>query len=145
MKRLIFATAIIFMSGASAQPLAPIGSNDEESRGRRIDAWLDEQERPEREKKEAAARAEAEKRAAAKRAEAERQEAELRETCGPDYRNVRVGMTVARAQQCVGPFKLHGQTSRGDGTHIDDYRYCARRGCTFLSVINGVIAAWSTD
>lgn len=53
-----------------------------------------------------------------------------KKTCGKDYRAPRVGMTLERAMQCVGQFRLATQSSRSggflsvyhaDGLYIEEY------------------------
>lgn len=53
-----------------------------------------------------------------------------KKTCGDDYRAPRVGMTLERAMQCVGQFRLATQSSRSggflsiyhaDGLYIEEY------------------------
>jgi hypothetical protein len=62
------------------------------------------------------------------RAEAERQEIaaarlkERKERCGSDYRTPSIGMSLARARDCVGDFKLQGQATQADGV-VSTYRY----------------------
>lgn len=86
---------------------------------------------------EAAAR---EARARQAQAEQERAEAEdearlqvLQRQCGQDFQRPRVGMTLARARQCVGDLQLFGQN--GAVAHY-------RAGPLMLSVEGGVITRW---
>lgn len=66
-----------------------------------------------------------------------------RASCGAEYGQVQVGMRVSRAQQCVAPFKLVGQMHRADGVLVDSYQHCRGYRCTYLTVIDGTVAAWS--
>lgn len=57
--------------------------------------------------------------------------------CGKDYGQIRVGMTLSRAQKCVGEFFLHGQIEGKHGT-VDYYT----RGDIRLYVKKGKVVAW---
>lgn len=57
--------------------------------------------------------------------------------CGDDYRSPRVGMTLARAKECVADFKLKGQINRADGV-VSTYM----AGQTYLHVMDGQIVSW---
>lgn len=60
-----------------------------------------------------------------------------KERCGTDYGSPRIGMTIERAQDCVGNFKLVSQLNRVDGV-VSTYR----AGRIHLHVMNGKIGAW---
>ncbi|MDZ7920736.1 hypothetical protein [Rhodoferax sp.] len=68
----------------------------------------------------------------------EKRSAELRSVCGDDYKNLQIGMTMNRAQQCVAPFKLVGQLNRADGV-VSTYR----SGSVYAHVMNGRVVSWS--
>lgn len=57
--------------------------------------------------------------------------------CGDDYRSPRVGMTLAKAKECVADFKLKGQINRADGV-VSTYM----AGQTYLHVMDGKIVSW---
>lgn len=69
--------------------------------------------------------------------EAAAKEAAMQKLCGADYKQVRVGMTFARVQQCVGEFELVSQISRADGV-VSTYR--RRNGHVY--VMDGKVIAW---
>lgn len=73
---------------------------------------------------------------AQKRAQAA--EAAARATCGDDFKSPRVGMSLERAKQCVGKFKMVAQINRADGV-VTTYRGNAGT----LHVMQGVVVAWS--
>jgi len=109
-------------------------------------AWQEElRVRREREEAERQARqeqldreAEAERRAEAKAAKvAADKEAARKASCGADYRNIRVGMAITRAQECVANFKLTGQINRADGV-VSTYQ----AGRMYAHVMAGKIVAW---
>jgi hypothetical protein len=60
-----------------------------------------------------------------------------KKTCGDDYRAPRVGMTLERAMQCVGQFRLATQSSRSGGVlsvyHADG---------VFIEEYGGKVVAW---
>lgn len=60
-----------------------------------------------------------------------------KKVCGSDFGTPHIGMTLERAQQCVGNFKLNGQINRVDGI-ISTYW----AGNLYANVINGKIVAW---
>lgn len=63
---------------------------------------------------------------------------EKKALCGDDYGQARIGMTLVRAQQCVGKFKLRSEVNRADGilsTYVSD--------STYIYVMNGRIVSWS--
>ena len=57
--------------------------------------------------------------------------------CGDDYRSPKVGMTLARAKDCVADFRLKGQVNRADGV-VSTYM----AGQTYLHVMDGKIVSW---
>lgn len=57
--------------------------------------------------------------------------------CGDDYRAPKVGMSLARAKDCVADFKLKGQINRADGV-VSTYT----AGQTYLHVMDGKIVSW---
>lgn len=84
---------------------------------------------------EAAEREEWAEREAAKAART--RELEVKEKCGADYKSPQIGMTLSRAQQCVGKFKLKSQLNRVDGvisTYVNGY--------TYINVMNDRIISW---
>ena len=74
----------------------------------------------------------------ARRAEEDRQEAALEKACGRDYNQPRVGMTAARADQCVGDLIMKSQINRRDGV-VTTYL----SGSYYLHVMAGKVVAWS--
>jgi multidrug efflux pump subunit AcrA (membrane-fusion protein) len=65
-------------------------------------------------------------------------EAARKERCAGDYKNIRVGMTVERARECVSPsFKRSGQTNTAQGL-VTTYK--APRG--FFHAIDGRVVQW---
>lgn len=60
-----------------------------------------------------------------------------KERCGDDYRAPRIGMSLARVQDCAGPFKLKGQINRADGV-VSTY---VRSGM-YLHVMDDRIVSW---
>jgi flagellar biosynthesis GTPase FlhF len=89
------------------------------------------QERFERELKEEEAQERAAQKAAAAR------ENSMREKCGADFRQIRIGMTLSRAQQCVGKFILKSQINRADGV-VSTYA----NGATYINVMDERIVSW---
>jgi hypothetical protein len=75
-----------------------------------------------------------EKREAAKASKAT---AAKKAACGADYMRVRIGMDVARVQQCVTSMRVTGQIQRADGV-LTTYA----GGGAFFHVMNGRIVAW---
>lgn len=64
-------------------------------------------------------------------------EAALKRKCGKDYMNPRIGMTLARAQLCIGDLTLESQINRKDGvisTYSDGY--------TYINVMSDRIVSW---
>lgn len=61
----------------------------------------------------------------------------LQQVCGNDYKALRVGMPLFRANQCYGKFVLRGQINRADGV-ISTYVH----GGTYANVMNGLIVSW---
>lgn len=57
--------------------------------------------------------------------------------CGADYGVLRIGMTIGRANECYGAFKLKNQINRADGI-ISTYW----RGGTYIHVMGGRIVSW---
>ena len=43
------------------------------------------------------------------------QEKKIRDKCGSDYRVLRIGMLISRAQECYGQIRLSGELNRADG------------------------------
>ncbi|WP_173201852.1 hypothetical protein [Geobacter sp. SVR] len=70
-------------------------------------------------------------------AEREAEELKVQKACGKDYGQIRVGMTLAQVQKCVGEFFIHGQAS-WKGSVVDYYT----RGGTYLYIKNGRVVAW---
>ena len=62
-----------------------------------------------------------------------------KERCGEDYGAPKIGMTIERAKDCVGNFKLISQLNRADGV-VSTYR----SGRIHISVMNGKIGAWNS-
>jgi len=100
----------------------------------------------ETEKKRAAAAAAAKKKHQdfMKRAEQEEKErdayiASLQKECGDDYKNIKVGMTLDRANKCYGEFFQRGQVQTKYGI-VSRYS----RGGVHLFVKNGQILAWES-
>lgn len=61
----------------------------------------------------------------------------LQEVCGADYKALRVGMPLFRANQCYGKFVLRSQINRADGV-VSTYWH----GSTYAHVMNGLIVSW---
>lgn len=59
--------------------------------------------------------------------------------CGADYKAPRIGMSIARAQECVTPMQVTGQINRADGI-VTTYR---GGGGSYFHAMNGVIVSWS--
>lgn len=59
--------------------------------------------------------------------------------CGTDFGRPRVGMTITRAQRCVGDFKLQGELDAPGGGVVQTYV----AGHTVLHVAGGTIKAWN--
>lgn len=57
--------------------------------------------------------------------------------CGADYKNPKIGMTIARAQDCVAKFRLTSELNRADGV-ISTYE----AGNMYLHVMDGYIVSW---
>lgn len=64
-------------------------------------------------------------------------ENDTKNRCGDDYRRPRIGMTVVRAQECVGKFSMTGQINRADGV-ISTYMGSGM----FLHVMDGKVVSW---
>lgn len=62
----------------------------------------------------------------------------LKARCGNDYKKPYIGMTLARAQECVTPMKLEGQFNGPDGV-INTYR---GGGGSLFQSIDGRIVHW---
>lgn len=62
---------------------------------------------------------------------------ERKKLCGDDYLTPKIGMSIERAQKCVGNFRLTSQLNRADGVVST---YSAVR--TYLHVIDGRIVSW---
>ncbi len=100
----------------------------EEASRREMDAYA---------RKERAAQKIAAERARAAQKVVDDRERVRRDECGADYRSPRIGMSLSRAQQCVGNFRLTAQLSRADGvisTYVGSGMY--------LNVMNGVVVSW---
>lgn len=63
---------------------------------------------------------------------------QLQAECGADFQTPRVGMTLARARQCVGTLRLVSQVNRVDGV-ASVYRV----GPLLLTVLQDRIVAWA--
>lgn len=61
----------------------------------------------------------------------------LQDVCGADYKALRVGMPLFRANQCYGKFVLRSQINRADGV-VSTYWH----GSTYAHVMNGLIVSW---
>ncbi len=61
----------------------------------------------------------------------------LQQVCGNDYKALRIGLPLFRANQCYGKFVLRGQINRADGV-ISTYVH----GGTYANVMNGLIVSW---
>lgn len=57
--------------------------------------------------------------------------------CGSDYLNPQIGMSIQRAQQCVGTFKVSAQINRADGI-VTTYQGAR----TYLHVMDGRVISW---
>lgn len=57
--------------------------------------------------------------------------------CGDDYRAPRIGMTLARAQQCVAKLRLTSEINRADGV-VSTYT----SGGMYLHVMQGKVVSW---
>lgn len=77
------------------------------------------------------------KRESAERATVERAASALKARCGDDYRTPRIGMTIERARECLGPMKMVGQLNRSEGV-ATQYRV----GSVWLNVLQGHVIAW---
>lgn len=64
-------------------------------------------------------------------------ENEKKAKCGLDYKQPRIGMTLIRAQECVGKFRLSAQINRADGI-VSTYE----AGNMYLHVMSGNIVSW---
>lgn len=73
---------------------------------------------------------------AAEKSAAAREQA-VKDKCGADYRTPKIGMALARAQQCVGKFTLKSQINRADGV-ISTYT----NGYTYINVMDDRIVSW---
>lgn len=62
---------------------------------------------------------------------------EKKAICGDDYGQAKIGMSLARAQQCVAKFKLSSEINRADGI-ISTYT----AGAMYIHVMNGRIVSW---
>jgi hypothetical protein len=65
-------------------------------------------------------------------------ENERKLACGSDYRNMRVGMSIKRAQECVANLKLTGQVNRPEGI-VSTYEGAG----IYAQVIAGNVVAWA--
>lgn len=74
---------------------------------------------------------------AVQEAQYEVEEEALQKQCGNDYKNLKVGMKLARVQKCVAEFFLRGQVRTKNGV-VDHYT----RGSAYLYVKNGKVVAW---
>jgi hypothetical protein len=63
---------------------------------------------------------------------------DLKARCGNDYKKPYIGMTLARAQECVTPMKLEGQFSGPNGV-VNTYR---GGGGSLFQFIDGRIVHW---
>ncbi len=63
----------------------------------------------------------------------DRRMAKLKRECGADFQAPRVGMSLARAKQCVGDLKLYGQNGAASSY---------RAGPLLVSVVDGKVAKW---
>lgn len=61
----------------------------------------------------------------------------LKSTCGTDYQNPKIGMSIDRALQCVGRYRLTAQINRADGVVTT---YTGKAG--YLHVMGGRIVSW---
>lgn len=61
----------------------------------------------------------------------------IKDKCGADYRQPKVGMTLARAQECVAKFAMTSQINRADGV-VSTY---SGRGM-YLHVMGDKVIAW---
>jgi flagellar biosynthesis GTPase FlhF len=101
--------------------------NEREAAGREARAAEAERERAAEEKANARiAKASAERDAGKKAA------------CGDDYKNMRIGMALTRAQECVGKLKLTAQVNRADAV-VSTYQGSGM----LVNVINGKVVAWA--
>lgn len=73
---------------------------------------------------------------AAQKANATREQA-IKDRCNADYKKPRIGMTIARAQDCVAKFRLTAELNRADGV-VSTYE----AGRTYLNVMDGHIVSW---
>lgn len=73
---------------------------------------------------------------ATEKAAAAREQA-IKGKCGVDYRQPRIGMALARAQQCVGKFTLKSQINRADGV-VSIYT----NGYTYINVMDDRVVSW---
>lgn len=76
--------------------------------------------------------------------EEQRQQAKLKadraarmKQCGDDFGSPRIGMSLARAKECVGNFRLVSEVNRADGV-VSTYR----TGSMYIHVMGGRISAW---
>ncbi len=76
-----------------------------------------------------------EERAAQNAAAKREQEAKAR--CGDDYRQPKIGMSIARAQECVGKFRMTNQINRADGV-ISTYQGSGM----YLHVMDNRVVSW---
>lgn len=60
-----------------------------------------------------------------------------KQVCGIDFGTPRIGMTLGRAQQCVGKFKLTSEINRADGI-VSTYQTRSM----YIHVMSGQIVSW---
>lgn len=63
-----------------------------------------------------------------------------KERCGNDYGIPRIGMTLSRAQECAGTFKLKGQINRADGI-VSTYTGSGK----YLHVMDNRVVSWGPN
>jgi len=69
----------------------------------------------------------------------QKSEAFITKECGTDYKKLRLGMKLSRAQKCVADFELVGETKLNGSTVSTYYR-----ANTYLYVKNGEIVSWNS-
>lgn len=127
------AASVISLAGCASDPAAvERRATQERQEAERTEAYRNADAVREKARLEELAKTDPER---AKRS-AERTESR-KKTCGDDYRAPRVGMTLERAMQCVGQFRLATQSSRSGGFlsvyHADGL---------FIEEYGGKVVAW---
>lgn len=78
-----------------------------------------------------------ERRDRAARKLADAREQAIKDKCGADYRQAKIGMSITRAQECVGKFRMTNQINRADGI-VSTYQTAGM----YINVMDDRIIAW---